>query len=175
MKKFLFVLCLIALITGNAVAQIGSPENLEAKNGFKYFILGDSISKYSDKIELVKGSNDTYSATDTTLLKIGDEIKLSMILIKTYNGRILSISPMAKPEYSYKMLNVFLAAYGRWSYRPNQYMDKYFWFSPNKKVKLYFYGEKLDKWIFATFTDMELDSQKSNSEHKKTLNAVDDL
>lgn len=82
---------------------------------------------------------------------------------------------MAKSEYSYKMLNVFLAAYGRWSHRPNQYMDKYFWFSPNKKVKLYFYGEKLDKWIFATFTDMELDSQKSNSEHKKTLNAVDDL
>ena len=175
MKRILMMLCLIALITGNAVAQTGSLESLEAKNGFKYFILGDSISKYSDKIEPVKGSNDTYSATDTTLLKIGNEIRLSMILIKTYNGKILSISPMAKPEYSYKILNVLLAAYGRWSYRPNQYMDKYFWFSPNKKVKLFFYGEKLDKWIFATFTNMELECQKSNREHNKTLNAVDDL
>lgn len=148
---------------------------LKQKNGFKCFQLGDSITRYLDKVELVKGSSDTYSAIDTTLLKIGDEIKLSMILIKTYDGKILSVSPMTKPEYSYKMLKVLLAAYGRWSYRPNRYMDKYFWYSPNKKVKLYFYGEKLDKWIFATFTDLELEAQKEKEEHNNTVDAVNDL
>jgi hypothetical protein len=173
MKTFL-MLCLIALITGNSFAQKGTSNYLNEKGGFKCFILGEHISKYSDKVEVSKDEAYTYSVKDSTLLTIGTDIKLNFIFLKTYNDSIYSISIMAKPEYANKLRKTFIAAYGAWSYRPNQFMDKYYWLSDGNKIELFLNAEN-SKWCYATFKDMELDLKKGKAKHEATQEAINDL
>lgn len=174
MRTFL-MLCLVALITGSSYAQKGTANYLDEKRGFKCFVLGEHISKYSDRVEKIKGSdNNSYAVTDTTLLSIGEELPLKHIIIKTYNDSIYSISILALPKYSFKLRNVLITAYGAWSFQPNKYIEKYHWVSTNKEIDLYFDSES-NKWCYATFKDLTLDLKRGKKEYQKTQEATNDL
>jgi len=109
------------------------------------------------------------------MLVIGTDIQLTKIIIETYKEKILKISVLALPKYSYKLRNVLIAAYGVWSFKPNKFRDSYIWLSPTGQVELFFNGESSNKWCFATFKDLELDSEKVKADKEKTQRAADGI
>lgn len=174
MKKVVFIILFLTLIAEQSIAQKGTSNYLSEKNGFKCFTLATPITNYSDKVSQMKEDPDFYSVTDSTLLYIGDEIKLSHIFIKTFNDSIYSISLMAKPQYKMPIRRVLVAAYGVWTYQPNRYMERYFWMSNDKKIELSFDGTG-SQWVISTFKDMDLDIKRGKAEYQKSNTAADDL
>lgn len=159
---------------GCLFAQKGTPQNLTEKKGFKCFKLGEHISKYSALIKQMDQEPGTYSVTDSTLFKIGNEISISHIFIKTFNDSIYSISLMAKPEYKYKIRSVLIAAFGAWNWQPNKYMERYYWMSSDQKTELLFDANN-HQWCFVTYKDNDLDLRKGKAENQKNKLAADDL
>ena len=173
MKRSCFVI-IIVLVSVSIFAQKGTANYLSEKSGFKCFKLSDHISKYSDVIKPIKEDPGTYAVTDSSLLTIGEEIKLSHIFIKTFNDSIYSISLMAKPEYKYKIRSVLIAAFGAWTYQPNKYMERYYWMSSDRKIELLFDANN-HQWCITTYKDNELDIKKGKSDNQKNKAAADDL
>lgn len=171
MKRAILALCALAIATISLFAQKGTSAYLDEKRSFKGFVLGDSINHYADKIKPLK--NGWYEATDTTLLQIGDGIKLATIQIGEYNGLIRVVGGAAPKVYGNKIFDVFVAAYGTSFVRPNKFMDRYTWLSESHKVKLDYDNESRFCTFF--FTDMDLDAMKGKGEWQKTKEAVDDL
>lgn len=173
MRKIICILYL-AIFTIGIYAQKGTPNYLTEKRGFKYLKLADPISNYMDRIKPMDQEPGTYIVTDSTLLNIGDEIKLSHIFIKTYNDSIYSISLMAKPEYKHKIRNVLVAAFGAWTFRPNKFMERYNWMSSDQKIDLLFDSENR-QWCYVIYKDNDLDLKKGKAENNKNKKIADDL
>lgn len=161
-------------MAGCALAQ-DKAVKLDEKRGFKNIKLGESVTSYKAFIEPVKGSKTRFSVKDSTMLKIGTDIRLSNIIIETYNDKVYKISVLALPQYSFKFRSVLISAYGAWSIQPNKFQDKYIWYSPTKKVELLYNGESTNKWCYATFKDMDLDVIKKQADKEKISNAANDL
>ena len=156
------------------LAQKGTRFFLDEKNGFKCFKLADRISNYMNVVKPVEDEPGTYSVKDSTLLLIGEEIKLSHIFIKTFNDSIYSISLMAKPEYKHKIRNVLIAAFGAWNYQPNKFMERYYWMSGNQNIEL-LYDASNHQWCIVTYKNTDLDLRKGKSDHQKDRKTADDI
>jgi hypothetical protein len=93
MKRFIFCFLAFYLVALGCYAQKGTTAYLDEKKGFKGIVLGDSISKYKD---MLVAKNGGYEVSDSTMLHIGGEVKLSLILVKEYKGLVCSIAASAK-------------------------------------------------------------------------------
>ena len=171
MRRILSVLFAFVMAVGGAMAQKGSTAFLDEKRGFKGLILGDSIRYYSDMLKPTKGS--WYEVTDSTLFKIGDDVKLTDISVDEYNGRIRAIGVTAEKAYGNRIFNIFIEAYGTGFIQRNRYMEKYIWLSDTKEVQLFLNNE--GKNCMFLFTDLIVDTEKSNAQRNANSKAVDDL
>ena len=171
MKKILVILSLIVLITGNIFAQKGTSKYLNEKNGFKCFKLGDPINKYLDKLEIDKNNPGNYFVSDSSLLSIGNEIKIKFIIIKAYRDSIYSINVFSSPIYESKIMDILQTAYGLGT-MPNRFIDKYRWISD--KVLLNFDCTD-NRWCLLVFTDLHLYSQKESDDYNKADKAINDI
>lgn len=174
MKKIIFTLCLLASITGlnsHIYAQKGTSKYLDEKKGFKCFRLGDPIKNYLDKLEVDKVHSENYFVNDSSLLSIGDEIKIKFIIVSAYNDSIYSINVFSSPTNKSKIMDVLQAAYGLGT-MPNRYIDKYRWMSDNVLLN---FDCTDTRWCIITFTDIHLYSQRNSDEYKKAKKATNDI
>ncbi|MGE9516839.1 MAG: hypothetical protein ACQPRH_05845 [Solitalea-like symbiont of Tyrophagus putrescentiae] len=101
----------------NLFAQQGSKEYLVEKRGFKNFKLGDPVENYKDYVREFADEGDglkQYEVIDPKLLKIGNDIKLTSILIAAYNGFIMSIVLIVpdNDDIKQQILATLINAYG---------------------------------------------------------------
>lgn len=171
MNKILAVL-LILLASASVYAQKGTTGYLDEKRGFKTFVLGSPISDYANIVEQVPGNPDKYTVSDTTMLHIGDDIKLTLIQITTFDGKILSIGAVAHKEYGSKIFSVLKSAYGMVYHQANRYIDNYIW---NANTCTLSFNNADTTWCVFILKDKELDNLKYQSDKAKTQSAVDDL
>lgn len=169
MKKII-LFCLVAMVPIIVYSQKGTLKNLDNKMGFKSITLGAPISKYYGKVKIMRDSKDMYDVTDSTLLYIGNDIKLKFILIKTYNDSIFSINIFAKPNDSERIISIFNNAYG--DYSKISTSDKYFWYG--EKVELVL-DDSDSRWCLSVFTDRKLQFSKETKDYKNVKKDSDDI
>jgi hypothetical protein len=73
---------------------------------------------------------------DTSLLKVGNDFYLDLVGIRTYKNKVVNIYLFFKKSDGYKLLNNFLAAYGVFTSKPDDYSDIYEWHSSMIDVSL---------------------------------------
>lgn len=174
MKKIIFALCLLSSIVGlnsHIYAQKGTDKYLDEKKGFKCFKLGDPINGYLDKLEVDKAHPGNYFVNDSSLLSIGDEIKIKFIIVSTFNDSIYSINVFSSPIYKGKIMNILQAAYGLGT-MPNRYIDKYRWMSDSVLLN---FDCTDSRWCLFTFTDLHLQSQRESGKYKQASKATNDI
>ena len=171
MKKIILALFAVFIAFTSVLAQKGALSYLDEKKGFKGIVLGDSINRYSNILEVSK-KNGVFNVTDTTMLRIGKDVNLILVQVKEYQGLIHSISAVAKKEYGSKLFNIFISAYGISYVQLNQFKKNYIWIADS--VELYFFNDDT-KFCAFTLKDLKLEKAKSIEEKENTNKAVDDL
>lgn len=170
MKKIILALFAVFIAFTSVLAQKGTLSYLDEKKGFKGIVLGDSINRYSNILEVSK--NGVFNVTDSTMLRIGKDVNLILVQVKEYQGLIHSISAVAKKEYGSKLFNIFISAYGISYVQPNQFKKNYIWIADS--VELNFFNDDT-KFCAFTIKDLKLEKAKSIEEKENTNKAVDDL
>ena len=168
MKRFIFCFLAFYLVALGCYAQKGTTAYLDEKKGFKGIVLGDSISKYK---EMLVAKDGGYEVSDSTLLHIGGEVKLSFILVKEYKGLVCSIDASAKKQYGTKLFDIFRSAYGNAYVQINKFKENYIWLTEN--VELDFLND--GKYSVFVYKDAKLEIQKAKEERAKINQAADDL
>jgi hypothetical protein len=148
LNKWMFLFCLLVIglsLPLNSFSQGGYSKELSAKNGYKTIILGSDIkSLKQEKLTKLNGGKITtdsvidYEYTDTTIYKISDNLKLTTIGVTTFKDKIVSINLIYNEDDGYKMLDVFKAAYGLYTLKPNRFLEAYVWHSDKVDLDLNF-------------------------------------
>ena len=136
----------------------GSLAYLKYINGYNGIILGSDVKQLTkNKLEFLDG-DDKFDAdsclklayNDTTVLKVGNDLYLDMIGLRTYKNRIVNIYVFFKRSDGYKVFRDFLSTFGLFTSKPNDYADIYNWTTTTVNLSLR-YEDKTDLGV-AVFT-----------------------
>jgi hypothetical protein len=156
---FIFFLLLpLAVFPQGKVIKPGSLAYLKLVNGYNGIVLGSEVTQLTkSKLEFLDGDSklDADSClklafNDTTVLKVGKDLYLDMIGLRTYKNRIVNIYVFFKKSDGYKVFRDFLTTFGLFTSKPNDYADIYNWTSANVDLSLR-YEDKVDLGV-AVFT-----------------------
>jgi hypothetical protein len=159
--KTLFILLLLlplAVFSQVKIAKPGSLDYLKFVNGYNGIVLGSDVRQLSkDKLPFLDG-DDKFDAdsclklayNDTTILKVGKDLYLDMIGLRTYKNRIVNIYVFFKQSDGYKVFRDFLTTFGVFTSKPNDYVDIYNWTTSAVNLSLR-YEDKIDLGV-AVFT-----------------------
>lgn len=156
----------------------GNKDFLDEKNGYKDIKLGSDITDLADKIKIADGemsSNELvyYDYTDKSALTINNQVHLKNVTIRAFKGKVLNIFLSVENQDAFELYKVFTEAFGRYSDRPNQFMDKYYWYG--KKVELFYNFDSTSNLKLAWFTDIALERERAKGELEKTKKSANDL
>ncbi|MDB5017413.1 MAG: hypothetical protein JWQ84_2245 [Mucilaginibacter sp.] len=135
----------------------GSLEYLKHTNGVKDIILGADVSSIPGyKIGYMDG--DYHVDADSCLklnykdsdLKLGDDLPLDLIGIRTFKNKVVNIYLFFKKADGYKVLQSMLDSYGLFTDRPDNYKDIYNWNTKQVSLSL-MYDANVDLGV-AVFT-----------------------
>lgn len=143
---FFAIICCKPFVACSQSSKPGSIEYLKFCNGLKKITLGTDIFNIpAYKLSYLDGDNSLdadsclkYVYDDDNLLALGDGIKLDLIGIRTYKGKILNIYLFFKRNVAYKILDNFIKSYGQFTGRPDNYSDIYNWDSSRVSLSLQF-------------------------------------
>lgn len=180
MKKQLLTILLFLFVTSVANSQdlatsapeAGSKKFLDYKNGFKDIKLGSDIADLSDKVKLVDKEQNFYEFLEIADLKIGTS-KINSIALATYNGKIKDIFISLEKGSGNTIFSVLREAYGIYSDRPNQFMDKYYWLG--NKVRLILDFSSIYKHPTVMFSDKKLTDDAYEASKQADKKAINDL
>ena len=122
----------------------GSIEYLKLCNGYNGIKLGSDVNVIP-KSKLYYLDNDSrldadscykFEYRDTSLLKVGNDFYLDLVGIRTHKNKVVNIYLFFKKSDGYKLLNTFLASYGVFTSKPDDYSDIYNWHSSMIDVSL---------------------------------------
>jgi hypothetical protein len=156
--------------------KAGSIEYLKYNNGFDNIILGSDINQIpgykltyldNDK-KLDADSCLKYAYKDTSLLKLGNDLYLDLIGLRTYKNKIVNIYLFFKKKDGYKVLRNFLSDYGLFTDKPSDYVDIYDWRSSTVNLSLR-YEIKADLGV-AIFTSNHLEKEIEAMKVKRLVN-----
>lgn len=180
MKKVIVVILALMPLLGYCQAKIGTRDYLDEKNGFKDLILGADINAIKSKLSFIDGDSKPdkdgciyYDVKDAVYLSIGETVKIKSITIRTYQNHILDIFLILDKQYGQPIYEVFTKAYGIYSNKPNQFMEKYTW--NTQKVQLYLNEEAGKEQAVVIYTSKPLTEQLDQIKSKKTEKGVSDL
>lgn len=162
---FFAILCCKPLPACSQSRKPGSIEYLKFCNGIKNITLGADITTLPvHRLAYLDGDNKPdadsclkYVYEDDNMLAIGDSLKLDLIGIRTYKGKIVNIYLFFKRVIAYKILDDFIKSYGQFTERPDNYLDIYNWNSRRTSLSLQF-EHKVELGV-AVFTCNELESK----------------
>lgn len=137
-RCLLLFLIMILFISKLSVAQstkIGSVEYLAFNNGFKGIRLGADLGTIKCSKLSYLDNDDKFDAdsclkfaiSDSSFLKVNNDLTLDMIGVRTYKNRIVNIYLFFQKSDSYKILSNFLATYGIFTSKPFEYKNIYDW------------------------------------------------
>ena len=179
MKTPLLIILFAACLLAGVHVQAQSVDKLSEKNGFKTLVLGSDITAIKSKLEYLSSDHSLdrdscyyQDYKDTALYSIGD-IKLTGVTLRIFKNKILSIIITFDKKNGPDLMAVYLKAFGLYSERPNRFMDKYYWYSPN--VKLFLNYDLTSKLPMAMYTSVPLNDEVERNSRDKTKKAVSDL
>jgi hypothetical protein len=156
---FIFFLLLPVLaFSQEKEVKPGSLAYLKYINGYNGIVLGSDVKQLTkNKLEFLDG-DDKFDAdsciklayNDTTVLKVGNDLYLDMIGLRTYKNRIVNIYVFFKRSDGYKVFRDFLSTFGVFTSKPNDYADIYNWTTTTVNLSLR-YEDKIDLGV-AVFT-----------------------
>ena len=176
------VLTLFAVILAaapqSALTQIkpaGSLDYLKLSNGFKQFTLGADVTTLAAKLDFMdddsrmdEDSCQKFVCKDPELLKIDTTLFLDVVGVRTYKNKIVNVYLFFKKADGYKILSRFLADYGTFTAKPDDYKDVYNWDTRQLSLSLK-YELNVDLGI-ATFTCNNLEKEiKTRREKYQTM------
>lgn len=178
MRK-LFVLLLIAVSFKSYSQEApppGSIRYLDYKRGFKDIVLGSDMNSISGKLMLIEkpgpDSTSVYDYTDRSNLKIG-EIELRDISVVTFKNKILFIMVTMDKKYDTEMLKLLTDAYGVYTEKPNQFMNRYLWRGSFANLSFDYTSVTKPSTLF--FTDIELARESRDFKSDIRKQAIKDL
>jgi hypothetical protein len=162
---FMIVLLVPALVFSQPKKKPGSIEYLKLCNGFNGICLGSDINLVPNaKLAFLDGDYKLdadsclkYQYRDMDFLKVGDNLNLNLVGFRTYKNKIVNIYLFFKRADGYKVLSNFIASYGVFTDKPNDYQDIYNWNSSTMSLSLA-YELKLDYGV-AIFTSKSLENE----------------
>ena len=104
-----------------------------------------------------------FAITDTTLLKIDDDLSLDMVGVRTYKDKIVNIYLFFSKADEYKILSNFLSSYGTFTSKPFEYKNIYNWDS--RLVSLSLMGQQNIEDGVAVFTCNPLITSIAEAKH----------
>jgi len=161
MLLFIIIFCVPSLLLGQK-PKIGTIEFLKSTNGIKDIVLGADIKTlpYS-KVSYLDGDSGfdadsclKFAISDSTALRIDDNLSLDMIGIRTYKNKIVNIYLFFRKADAYLILNNFLSIYGVFTSRPFEYSNIYNWDSRAVSLSLMYQADVEDG--VAVFTCSQL-------------------
>lgn len=140
---FITVMC-FPVFAFSQLQKPGSIGYLTFCNGLNGIALGSDINQIPGYKPAFLDGDDKLDADsclkfeirDYDLLKMGTDLKLDLIGLRTYKNKIVNIYLFFKKRDGYKMLSRFLTAYGPFTTRPDDYADLYDWNSSVLKLSL---------------------------------------
>jgi hypothetical protein len=176
------IVLVIALLLPSLVfcqsGKHGSVEYLKFCNGLDEIKLGSDINLIPDyKLAFLDGNDKPdadscfkYEYRDSSLLKMGNNLNLELIAIRTYKNKIVNIYLFFKRDDAYKVLNEFSALYGVYTDKPDPYQDVYDWNSVKLNLSVR-YEAKVDLGI-AVFTSNSLVAEISREKQKQAARST---
>jgi hypothetical protein len=158
-KLFVFFMLLPVLaFSQEKEVKPGSLSYLKFINGYNGIVLGSDAKQLpKSKLGFLDGDStlDADSClklaySDTTVLKVGNDLYLDMIGLRTYKNRIVNIYVFFKRSDGYKVFRDFLSTFGVFTSKPNDYADIYNWTTTTVNLSLR-YEDKIDLGV-AVFT-----------------------
>lgn len=164
-KPLIALVGMMVCLAANAQPErLGSIYSLERSNGFKDIRLGAYTGEAKYKFDYMDGDSRLdadsclkFDCNDSTLLKVADGLRLDMVGIRTYKGKIVNIYLFFKLSDGFKMLSHFLGAYGMFTSRRDGYSDVYYWDTGRVRLGL-FYSVNTDLGV-AVFTSKSLQDE----------------
>ena len=175
LRIILLFLILTPFIAFSQSAKPGSIEYLKMCNGYNGIKLGADVNLIA-KSKLFYLDNDSrldadscykFEYRDTSLLKVGNDFYLDLVGIRTHKNKVVNIYLFFKKSDGYKLLNTFLAAYGVFTSKPDDYSDIYNWHSSMIDVSLRYQSDNdlgLGIAIY-TFNQQDDELQAMQSKH----------
>ncbi|MDB4919458.1 MAG: hypothetical protein JWQ54_1441 [Mucilaginibacter sp.] len=178
--QLIVILSLLISISSKCFSQSikpGSLDYLKSSNGFNGIILGSNIGLLSMNDLSYLDDNGYYDADSCILyeyknyniLRIDNDLSFRALAIKVYKNKIVDIYIFFNRPEGFKVLSKFLAKYGQFTDRPNDYLDIYNWNCSKVKLSLK-YQLDLDLGI-AVFTCKSIE-QEIEMKRKKQLQQV---
>lgn len=125
--NFLFI-CLIALLTSNAMAFDNEPEGFR---GIKWF---DKFSQHKSKfIFLAKNDTDYFYSRKNEKLEIGVAKLDAVTYVFNSRGFKSVMISFHGEKNKTSLLSALFKRYGE-GVKPNRYMDRYYWYGPNSTL-----------------------------------------
>jgi hypothetical protein len=158
-KLFIFFMLLPVLaFSQEKEVKPGSLAYLKFLNGYNGIVLGsDATQLPKSKLGFLDGDSTLdadaclkLAYSDTTVLKVGNDLYLDMIGLRTYKNRIVNIYVFFKRSDGYKVFRDFLSTFGVFTSKPNDYADIYNWATTTVNLSLR-YEDKTDLGV-AVFT-----------------------
>lgn len=180
MKKILllfYVLLLHFVCYAQKQVDPGSLKYLDYKRGFKEIILGDTILTINDYIIVAPDSMNTgpgtmvYEVTDPKFKTVGDNVKIERLYVHTFKGKISSVLAYMEKPNGENLKGILWQAYGR-GRKPNQYIEKYYWFSKDVEMLLHLNGYKND--VMAMF-DSKIRREMNDYQKSVDRKEIEDL
>jgi hypothetical protein len=187
-NKHLLLLFVVLLYIPNFLSaqktKIGTVEFLKSTNGINGINLGADINSLGYSNLSYLDGDDRFDAdsclkfaiSDSTALRINNNLSLDMIGIRTYKNKIVNIYLFFRKSDAYLILNNFLSIYGVFTSKPFEYSNIYNWDSSAVSLSL-MYRTDVDDGI-AVFTCNplayrinEVKEMAANKERTKTTNA----
>jgi hypothetical protein len=176
LRLLIITLMLLPAFVFSQSKKPGSIEYLKYTNGYNCIILGSNIYEIPD-YKLAYLDNERkfdvdsclkFSYKDTSLLKLGDDLYLDLIGIRTFKNKIVNIYLFFKKADGYKVLRTFLSAYGLFTSKPNDYVDIYNWSSTTVDLSLQY--ELNSELGVAVFTCNSLEKEIAAMKLKGVIN-----
>jgi len=153
-----FMLLPLSVFSQERVIKPGSLAYLKFVNGYNGIVLGSDVKQLTkNKLEFLDGDDKfdadsclKFAYSDTTVLKVGNDLYLDMIGLRTYKNRIVNIYVFFKRSDGYKVFRDFLSTFGLFTSKPNDYADIYNWTTSTVNLSLR-YEDKIDLGV-AVFT-----------------------
>lgn len=177
MKKLIIITFLA--ITSVAHAQNDKIKRLDEKNGYGGIKLGDTIINIHLPTSPTIGNStvdnygvSSYIINDQSLMKIGDEVELSNIIVRCYKNRIIDIELYFNSLYFNKIITMLQMNYGPESPRKERELN-YIWSAKKVSLSCLFDVDKRHQHI--TFSDIELNNSYQLKYQASLKKAASDL
>lgn len=145
-------------------------KDLDTKNGFRNDIFGTPVESYNTLVVLEK-SKDGYSVfykKSDEILTLGN-IEISDVYYSFYKGKLESISFSSKGYINSKgILDILKANYGVGS-KPNQYIEKYYWFG---KTVVMSYAENSINHDAKVYISTNVNKAEQEKDKKESIEKV---